>query len=129
MTDEDFNLTSATIEQTFNAIHFKNDIERLIGVGATMTILGAMKYQLADYKAELIHGSQLELSDVKQLVLLLKSKTIADRKQIIGLPPDRADVILPGAIIVKVIMEKVGKGFVIISDRGVRHGLLVDRFG
>ena len=128
VTEEEFDLTIQTIEQTFNAINLNNKIETLIGVGATMTILGAMKLQLANYQAEIIHGSQLELSDVMRLVSLLKSKTIQDCKKIIGLPPDRADVILPGAMILAVIMKKTGMNVVTISDRGVRHGLLLDRF-
>ena len=128
VTEEEFDLTIQTIEQTFNAINLNNKIETLIGVGATMTILGAMKLQLGDYQAEIIHGSQLELSDVMRLVSLLKSKTIQDRKKIIGLLPDRADVILPGAMIVVVIMKKTGMNVVTISDRGVRQGLLLDRF-
>jgi exopolyphosphatase/guanosine-5'-triphosphate,3'-diphosphate pyrophosphatase len=44
------------------------------------------------------------------------------------LQPRRADVILAGACIVKVVMEKLGKDRLSVSDRGLRHGLLVDRF-
>lgn len=128
ITEEEYDLTIQTIEQTLNAINLNHNIGTLIGVGATLTILGAMKRQLADYKSEMIHGSQLELSDVMELVSLLKSKTLPERKKIIGLPADRADVILPGAMIVVEIMKKTGKNFVTISDRGVRHGLLLDRF-
>lgn len=129
VTEDEYDLTMKTIEQAFKAIHLNDKIKTLIGVGATMTILGAMKHQLANYQSELIHGSQLKLADVKQLVGLLKSKTIEDRKKIIGLPHDRADVILPGAMIVAVVMEKTGMDIVTISGRGVRHGLLFDRFG
>jgi exopolyphosphatase/guanosine-5'-triphosphate,3'-diphosphate pyrophosphatase len=38
-------------------------------------------------------------------------------------------VILAGACVVRTVMEKLGMTSLIVSDRGVRHGLLVDRFG
>jgi exopolyphosphatase/guanosine-5'-triphosphate,3'-diphosphate pyrophosphatase len=38
-------------------------------------------------------------------------------------------VILAGACIVKTVMAKLGKDSAMISDRGLRHGLLIERFG
>ena len=38
-------------------------------------------------------------------------------------------MILAGACIVRTVMEKFGMTSLTVSDRGVRHGLLVDRFG
>jgi len=45
------------------------------------------------------------------------------------LQPDRAEVILAGACIVLTVMDKLGKSSLTVSDRGLRHGLLIDRFG
>ena len=39
-----------------------------------------------------------------------------------------AEVILAGACIVRTVMGKLGMTSLTVSDRGVRHGLLVDRF-
>ena len=41
----------------------------------------------------------------------------------------RADVILAGACIVRTVMEKLGQDSLTISDRGLRHGVLSERFG
>jgi exopolyphosphatase / guanosine-5'-triphosphate,3'-diphosphate pyrophosphatase len=38
-------------------------------------------------------------------------------------------VILAGACIVRTIMEKLRKSSLTVSDRGLRHGILIDRFG
>ena len=46
-----------------------------------------------------------------------------------GLQPKRAEVILAVACIVRTVMEKLGKDSLSVSDRGLRHGLLIDRFG
>ena len=45
-----------------------------------------------------------------------------------GLQPKRAEVILAGACIVRTVMRKLGAGTVTVSDRGLRHGLIAERF-
>ena len=46
-----------------------------------------------------------------------------------GLQPNRAEVILAGACIVRTVMSKLGSESLTVSDRGLRHGVLVERFG
>ena len=46
-----------------------------------------------------------------------------------GLQPKRADVILAGACIVRTVMDKLRQNSLTVSDRGLRHGLLAERFG
>ena len=50
------------------------------------------------------------------------------RRAIVGLQPKRAEVILAGACIVRTVMEKLGKESFAVSDRGLRHGVLAERF-
>jgi exopolyphosphatase/guanosine-5'-triphosphate,3'-diphosphate pyrophosphatase len=38
-------------------------------------------------------------------------------------------VILAGACIVRTVLEKLGRGSLTVSDRGLRHGLMLERFG
>jgi len=54
---------------------------------------------------------------------------VAQRRSIVGLQPKRAEVILAGACIVRTVMERLGQGSLVVSDRGLRHGLFVERFG
>ena len=58
------------------------------------------------------------------------------RRAITGLQPARADVILAGACVIlagacviRNVMEKLGRSSLVASDQGLRHGVLVDRFG
>ena len=50
------------------------------------------------------------------------------RRSIVGLQPQREDVILAGACIVRTVMGKLGKDRLTVSDRGLRHGVLAERF-
>ena len=49
--------------------------------------------------------------------------------EIVGLQPKRAEVILAGACIVRTVLDKLQRDELTVSDRGLRHGLLVERFG
>jgi exopolyphosphatase/guanosine-5'-triphosphate,3'-diphosphate pyrophosphatase len=49
---------------------------------------------------------------------------IAERKQIVGLEPKRADVIFAGACLIERIMNFFHADRVTVSDHGVRYGLL-----
>ena len=64
------------------------------------------------------------LAEVKRQVALLQEKSIAQRRQIVGLEPKRADVIFAGAYLLEKIMDRFGASQVIVSDQGVRYGLL-----
>ena len=129
VTKQECNRVNEIIQETICSMSLVNLIDRLIGVGATLTTLGAMKLKLANYDPEIIHGLALSVFDVEEHLALLQAKPIAERKKIVGLEPRRADVILAGAMIVSNIMKKINAAEVIISDRGVRHGFLIDRFG
>ena len=43
--------------------------------------------------------------------------------------PARAEVILAGACVARTVLDKLGCDSLTVSDRGLRHGLLVERFG
>jgi len=100
----------------------------LAGVGGTMSNLGAMKYKLSTYDPKVVHGSKIHLSELKKLIDDVKSMTLEERKRIKGLQPERADVILAGMIILYTIMVRLNAEIITISDMGLRHGLIFDKF-
>lgn len=100
----------------------------LVGMGGTMTNLGAIKNGLEVYDATIIQGSKLELEEIESQINTFREKTIHERQQIKGIQPKRADVILAGAGILFSIMIRFGVKEVVISDQGIRHGLMYDKF-
>jgi exopolyphosphatase/guanosine-5'-triphosphate,3'-diphosphate pyrophosphatase len=50
-----------------------------------------------------------------------------ERRAIVGLQPARADVILGGACLVRMILAKLGTVSLTVTDRGLRHGVYIDR--
>ena len=100
----------------------------LIGIGGTVTSMGAVMHKMVKYDPTIIQGSQMSLEEVKKQIVLYQNKTIEERKQIPGLQPKRADVILAGAGIINTIMEIFMIDSFTISDRGLRHGLMFDKY-
>ncbi len=103
--------------------------DTLVGMGGAITNMAAVKHQLAKYDPNVIQGSVLERDEVERQIGLYRTKSLDERRTIVGLQPKRADVILAGACIVKTVMDKLAKHKLSISDHGLRQGLLLDRFG
>jgi exopolyphosphatase / guanosine-5'-triphosphate,3'-diphosphate pyrophosphatase len=99
----------------------------LVGIAGTFTTLSAVERKLLRYSHAEIHGSRLTLSEVHRQVALFQGKTIEQRKAIPGLEPKRADVMLAGATLIERIMTAFHSERVIVSDQGVRYGLLHER--
>ena len=102
--------------------------DALVGMGGAITNIAAVKHGLAKYDPNVIQGSVVEQAEVERQIELYRSKSLDDRRTIVGLQPKRADVILAGVCIVKTVMTKLQKDSLSVSDRGLRHGLLIDRF-
>jgi exopolyphosphatase/guanosine-5'-triphosphate,3'-diphosphate pyrophosphatase len=71
----------------------------------------------------------LTRDEVGRQIELYRSCGGETRRRIVGLQPGRAEVILAGACVVGVVMDKLERDELSVSDRGLRHGLLIDRFG
>ena len=75
-----------------------------------------------------IRGTGLDHAEIDRQIELYRGKNADERRAIPGLQPGRAEVILAGALIVRTILEKLGSDSFTVSDRGLRHGLLAERF-
>jgi exopolyphosphatase/guanosine-5'-triphosphate,3'-diphosphate pyrophosphatase len=100
----------------------------LVGIGGTAVTLGVIHLGLNKFDWEKVHGLQLTFNELRNQVKELQEKDLANRKQIKGLPPDRADIILAGAMIILATMKRMQKGSFLISSHGLRYGLFYQRF-
>lgn len=103
--------------------------DTLVGMGGAVTNMTAVMHRLAVYDPEVVQGSALSRDEVDRQIELYRSRDSEARRQIVGLQPRRAEVILAGACVVRTVMGKLGRDALSVSDRGLRHGLLIDRFG
>jgi exopolyphosphatase/guanosine-5'-triphosphate,3'-diphosphate pyrophosphatase len=103
--------------------------EALVGLGGALTNLAAVRHGLARYDADVVQGTVLDRAEVDRQIDLYRTRSADQRREIVGLQPARAEVILAGACIVRTVLDELQCDEVTVSDRGLRHGLLVERFG
>jgi exopolyphosphatase/guanosine-5'-triphosphate,3'-diphosphate pyrophosphatase len=99
----------------------------LVGTGGTATILGRMEARLDNYDRAVIEATKLSFERMRWHVENLWGLPIQERMRIVGLPKNRADVILMGVVIYEAIMEKFEFSELRISTRGLRFAAVMDR--
>ena len=100
----------------------------LVAMGGAVTNITAVKHGMARYDPSIVQGTVLDRAEIDRQIELYRSSDADTRRTIVGLQPKRAEVILAGACIVRTVMEKLGKQTLTVSDRGLRHGVLAERF-
>jgi len=98
----------------------------LVGTAGTVTTLAAMAQRLKHYDRTRVHNYELPLATVKGLEKDLLKKTGVERLEMLGLEIGREFVIVAGTVILRRIMETFGCDTCLVSDYGLREGLLVD---
>jgi exopolyphosphatase/guanosine-5'-triphosphate,3'-diphosphate pyrophosphatase len=68
----------------------------------------------------------LTRKNLKKLTPILRSLPLEERKNLPGINPYRADLIVAGAAIMETLMEEFGLGKINVSNRDLKNGLLVD---
>lgn len=97
-----------------------------VGTAGTITALASMAQKLPAYEPARIHNYTLTLATVQALEQTLLSRKKADRVGLPGLEKNREEVIAAGAIIIRTIMDTLGMTSVLVSDLGLREGVLID---
>jgi exopolyphosphatase/guanosine-5'-triphosphate,3'-diphosphate pyrophosphatase len=92
----------------------------LVGVAGTVTTLAAVR--LGRYDPDLVHGMRLTRADVDGILARLAALPLARRREVPGLEPARAPVIVAGALIVGAAMEAAGAGDLMVSERDLLDG-------
>jgi exopolyphosphatase / guanosine-5'-triphosphate,3'-diphosphate pyrophosphatase len=103
-------------------------VQRVVGMGGAVTNLAAVKHGLAVYDPDVVQGTVLDRAEIDRQIELYRTRDAEQRHAIVGLQANRAAVILAGACIVRSILTKLGCDALTVSDRGLRHGLIVERF-
>jgi exopolyphosphatase/guanosine-5'-triphosphate,3'-diphosphate pyrophosphatase len=100
----------------------------LVGTAGTVTTLAAMEQKLTEYDPEKINRFILTRKAIDGIVTVLSRSMLKERKKIPGLESGREDIILAGAIVVQEIMERYGHTMMIVSDWGLREGIIIDLY-
>ena len=119
----------AAIASELTRIQERPQPDMVVGMGGAVTNLTAVQERLAEYDAAAVQNAVLERSEIERQIEMYRERTADERREIAGLQPKRAEVILAGACIVATVLDLLGRDSLTVSARGLRHGLLAERFG
>jgi exopolyphosphatase/guanosine-5'-triphosphate,3'-diphosphate pyrophosphatase len=113
----------------------KSALERVSALGPT-TVYGssgsiqalaqAAHWEEEGAAIEHLNGHMLSLESLQRLTRRLTRMSEAERHALRGLDAKRAEIIVPGAVVLQHVLEETGAGGIVISDFGVREGLVSD---
>jgi exopolyphosphatase/guanosine-5'-triphosphate,3'-diphosphate pyrophosphatase len=93
-----------------------------IGVAGTITSIAALALGLEEYDRDLVHGSKLTADDLSQQLERLAAVPVAERRELRPLDPERAPVIVAGAVIAHEALTFFGLDALEISERDILDG-------
>jgi exopolyphosphatase/guanosine-5'-triphosphate,3'-diphosphate pyrophosphatase len=126
--DETLRAALAAISADLARLDGRPPVDALVALGGAITNIAAVSHGLATYDPDVVQRTVLGLAEIDRQVELYRTTELEARRQIVGLQPARAEVILAGACIVRTVMDKLGRDSLVVSDRALRHGLLDERF-
>jgi exopolyphosphatase/guanosine-5'-triphosphate,3'-diphosphate pyrophosphatase len=98
----------------------------LVGTAGTITTLAAMAQHLPAYEPARIHNYRLSLETIGDLEAAILGSTSVQRREMAGLETGREVVIAAGVVILRAVMTTLGFMHCLVSDYGLREGVLID---
>ena len=106
----------------------KSDPAPLVAMGGTIRNLARTVQKEHGYPLDVLHGFALRRKSLENLTGKLLELQSRERAQLPGIHPDRADVILAGALVYRTVMREANIEEIIISGQGVREGAFYRHF-
>jgi exopolyphosphatase/guanosine-5'-triphosphate,3'-diphosphate pyrophosphatase len=100
--------------------------ETLIGTSGTLLGLAALDAAAENVPLSHVHGYVLQLERLRDLQHTMQRMTPAERRKLPGMNPRRSDIIVAGAAIVIATLELLGRSDIVVCERALRDGLVVD---
>lgn len=100
-------------------------VEQAVGSSGTIMNLGEIATRMT-HKRSLVKGDVLTREQLRTVVALLCSLPLDRRREVPGINPDRADIIVSGAAILETLLQELNVPEIAISERGLREGLPID---
>jgi exopolyphosphatase/guanosine-5'-triphosphate,3'-diphosphate pyrophosphatase len=94
-----------------------------IGVAGTVTTIAALDLGLAVYERERVHGHTLTLDGARTQLARLAALPLAERRALPAIDPERAPVIVAGAIILVETLAHFGLDAIEVSEHDILDGI------
>lgn len=98
----------------------------LIGLGGTIRSAAKLVLRQTKHSLPLAHNFELDGSTVERLITELSAMSVEQRKKVDGLSKDRADIIVPGLLILQTVFAYTRCARFVISGSGLRDGIFYE---
>lgn len=105
---------------------FRQRPTEMVAVAGTATSLAAIELGLVPYDPERVHGYRLTGAALLDTLESLTAMTLEQRRNLAGLEPDRAEVIVGGAIVLQAVMAYAGLSSTLVSEHDILYGMMLD---
>ena len=100
--------------------------KRAVGVAGTITTLAALDLELEHYDADRVHGHRLSADGVDRQLRRLAAMPLAERRNVPALEPERAPVIVAGAVILSEVLARFELEEIEASERDILDGIALE---
>lgn len=113
-------------EETIIAASHGRIAHHMVGIGGSAVNLARMLKKIGPEDTENVHGIKFEAYEISGCLHKLSTMNVEQLKKVVGIEPQRADIILAGVIILDSVMSVLQASDIIVSIRGLRYGLLYE---
>lgn len=113
------------INEHLKEIDFDISGTELIGVAGTVTTLGAIVQGLDKFEAAKVDGLNISITEIESVLNRLIPMPIEELYGMGDYMTGRADIVIPGILILKCFMKKFGFENVKVSTKGLRYGVFL----
>jgi exopolyphosphatase/guanosine-5'-triphosphate,3'-diphosphate pyrophosphatase len=97
-----------------------------IGVAGTITSIAALDLGLDEYDPDQVQGHRLSYAGVAAQLERLASLPLAERREVQALDPNRAPVIVAGAVILREALDRFGLESIEASEHDILDGAVLE---
>ncbi|MBW5485760.1 Ppx/GppA phosphatase family protein [Streptomyces bambusae] len=95
----------------------------LVGLAGSVTTVAGIALGLAEYDSAAIHHAVIPYEQVREISERMLTSTHAERAALGVMHPGRVDVIGAGALVLRVLMERIGATEVVVSEHDILDGI------
>jgi exopolyphosphatase / guanosine-5'-triphosphate,3'-diphosphate pyrophosphatase len=108
--------------------HIPSDLrpKTAIGVAGTITSIAALDLGLDEYDPDQVHGHRLSRAEVAAQLERLAALPLAERREVAALDPERAPVIVAGAVILQEALDRFGLDGIEASEHDILDGAALE---
>ena len=98
----------------------------LVATSGTALAIGSLISNKENHIQSKLQGYKITKNNLDNIVSQLIKMTPSERSNLSSLSERRSDIIVPGALILQTIMNMVNVNEIVLSERALREGLVVD---